>query len=419
MRGNTLRLVFVASLVVAACSSSADPSPNASPGSGEAIALGEGVDGDGIADEALPDRVTPPDAAGTDEAEIDQGSGEATGQGNVDGVTMVELLDRIPLPVYEAARGERLQSVEVELTDYNAASDLAGLDRPDASDQDAAFEWLVELTTAASDGSGFAIFPASFPDLNAARLADEVAAELGFSILNVDRAATITAFPQFFAVVEGANVQLSPDLVDLGGGLMSAGEGEDLAQNLDARTAARPFGEPLRLASSGGLVGASKSSSAVEAWLADGPSMLAVDEFAIAAEALDSAGSVTAYLVQADFSGLEFLAEEAAAVGFDGFASPFSTIGIGTTMIDGRGASAVVYVFADESAAATAAPVVEMLWRSAPLAGGDETMADYFDVQTVEQQGRAVLVTATVTEGISTLRTRNLFFRQEMVFTTN
>lgn len=421
MRGNTLKLVFVASLLAASCGSTSDPDPNAAPSSGEAISFGEGA-----GDEAQPDEVASDDAnseSSEGEPVEDEGAEapaeEPAAQLPPGSVSMLGLLERVPLSAYDLALADGPRSIEISLTDYNAASAMAGLDRPAASDADASIDWLIDLTTAPDDGSGFAIYPATFPDVQSAQFPEEVTAEFGFSVFDVDQVVTLNAGTFFFAAVAGETVELAPDLADLGGGIVSAGEVDDFVSDFEAITAARRIGVPIRFASRDGLVGASPSTPAVTQWLSGGPSLRSVEEFAIAAEALDSVSSVSGYLAQAEFSGLEFRPNEAADIGFTGFAQPYNTIGIGTTLIDGRGASAVVYVFADESAAAAGLPLLDTLWRSAPVSADGLTVADFFDVRSVEQNGRAVLVVATTDELTSTLTAANFFFRQELVFVTN
>lgn len=393
MRGKLVSLGLGASLLAAACSSAGAPVSKDPVDSGESVALAEG------ADAATPE----PDAG--------------AGQDVLSQSTLVDLLGRIPLAAYESS-AESSGSVEVHLTDIAAASELVGLDRPDSADLEAGLDWLVELTTFDTDESGYLVAAPTFPERNAAGQSEAIAAEIGFSVLDINTSATLTAHPIFFAAVEGETLRLSPDLIELGGGVVTAGEGEDFVQYFETGTVARPFGRPLRMATDGDVVVASVSTPLVEAWLANGPSMLDVESFALVASALDSAGSLSAYIVRSDFQNLDFLLDEQSerpAV----VTARFDTVGIGSVLVDGRGASVVAYVFADEASAAASVPELTVLWSSAPLNGSEATMADYFEVRSVEQQGRVVLVVARVAEGQTTNRALDLLFRSELVFTSS
>lgn len=392
MRGKLVSLGVGASLLAAACSSAGAPVSKTPVVSGEPVALTEGVD-------AAPSE--PSAGAGQD----------ASSQ-----TTLVDLLGRIPLAAYEAS-AESDGSVEVHLTDLSAASELVGLDRPDGADLEAGLDWLVELTTFDTDESGYLVAPPTFPERNAAGQSEAIAAEIGFSVFDIDTSATLTASPIFFAAVEGETLDLSPDLIELDGGMVTAGEGEDLAQDFETGTVARPFGRPLRMATNGDVVVASVSTPLVQAWLAGGPSMLDVDRFALVASALDSAGSLSAYIVQTDFQNLDFPLDEdperPALV-----SARFDTVGIGSILLDGRGAVVVAYLFDDEAAADASVPELTTLWSSAPLNGSEATMADYFGLKSVEQRGRVVLVVAPVSEGQTTNRALDMLFRRELVFTS-
>ncbi len=313
---------------------------------------------------------------------------------------MSDLLGQIPLASFDRAVAESGQ-VQIDLNDYDAASALAGLDRPDASDIEASLAWARDLTfmdPVDAGGTGFVINPPLFPEVRTLEDSPEVAAAFGFSFFDINRSAVLLAPPQLFAVVEG-DVALASDLSDLGDGVFSAGEGDDFVSDLSGPAAGRPLGRPLRLASNDGKVVASRSTPAVEEWLAGGPSMLDEPSFAAGVEALDSAGSVSAYLANAR-------------------ASDFEVLGIGVTMVDGQAANAIAYVFADDASAAAALPSLEANWRDGELVGFETPVSDFFTVRSVEQRGAVVLVVATVTDDNTTRRAIELFLRQEPLMTT-
>lgn len=434
MRGNReaagqrwTALALASALVLAACTSSGDGTPaEDSGGSATTTIVADDAAVDAQADsEAEVTQSSDTDGSDADSSDTQGGdteSGDTEGSeaesdqaGPATDASMTELLDRIPLDVYELATEE--STVQIELVDYLAVTELTGLPRPPATDAEAALDWLVAVSTNRAEPAGFAILPATFPDMGATSRPEEVAAELGFSALDIDQIAVLSALPLSFAVVSGESVQLAPTLVELGDGVVTAGEGEDFELSLDSITAARPFGAPIRLAERDGVIAASSSTPAIESFVAGTPSALDVPELALVVEALDSAGSVSALLLKSDFWRIDAEPDVSEALGFTPVSVPFNTIGIGMTTSGDRAAVAAAYVFADESSAAIAGPELEELWRSSPLLLQQGTLiSDWFDVNSVEVRGRAVLVIASVVEGSSTLRAPNMIFQRELVF---
>src|SRR5690606_35162533 len=165
--------------------------------------------------------------------------------------------------------------------------------------------------------------------------------------------------PATFAVVAGdLDGALRDDLPEVADGVVTAGEGEDLATDVANQTVARPLGMPLRLAERPGLVAASPGTTAVADWVA-GPerTMADHDELAAVAAALDDADVLATALATgssmalADALGETGSPEQVAALEADLGAvlppAPFRTVGIGWGVEDGAADVTIAYHFGD------------------------------------------------------------------------
>ncbi len=385
--------VVAAGLVLAACSGSA----------ANGLTSGAVTDGVGASDSDGATATTVPGASASDGRDPEPG-------------TLTSMLARIPLAAAEAAAEADTGMLQVSIVDVNAASVLAGLDRPSPSDVEASLEWLSTLTlgqTAGSGGSGFAITLPQFPDPSRAAFVDEVRTEIGFSIIDIDRSIALTALPVEFAVVEGSEIALAPTLSETDG-ILSAGTGEDYRIDVEARTAARPLGRPLRLATLDGLVAASRSTPLVEAWLAGGPTLADDPELSSVTAALDTAGTVDGHVFVDSFA--PFVGGEVPSMGLP---ARFGAVGIGTTAIDGRPASAMVYVFADEASAEASLGPLERAWREGMVETSAVPVSDLFTVSSAERIGRSVLIVATVSDEITSRRPLMLLIQRNPLFTND
>lgn len=422
MRRRIIGVFLSGALGVAACSGSSAESDapvsevtSAAPTSAppDTVSAAEPLPTDPVAPEPTTVDSVPPDTTGGTAPE--QPVGELTAVT----ASMSDLLATIPLAAYEVAvAGGR--TVQIDLIDLDVVAEAAGAERPPADDVAASLDWAFSVSvpdSPAEGGNGFGVMlPTFVPDPAALSRSEDVAAELGFSMFDIDRSATLFALDSSVAVFSGADLALSPDLVDVGGGIVSAGDGDDGAFDPAERTVARPLGRPLRFGVNGPDVVASLSTPVVQSWLDGGPTMTEQPKFASAAAAMDDVGVVSGFFLQSDFAGLFGDLDVPDAVVLS---QAFSVVGIGSSVIDGGAANVIVYVFDNDAAAAAVVPELDDAWRNGELVGVNQAASDLFDVRAVEQRGDAVVVTTLITDQATTTRALDILFRGDPIFANN
>lgn len=219
------------------------------------------------------------------------GCGDDTGGGGGSGSlgSLREAITEVPLEVLS-------EGALISWADVDAATEVAGLVRPPADDVDALVAWAMALSNDADS-----VVSVPFPEtvqLVRLRSVEEFAAELGWSLADVDAFIELHHPPARFFVAAGDLTTDGDGVSELGDGVVTAGEGDDLESALDAATAARPLGRPLRLAEADGLLAASLQTGPLETWLAgDGERLDAEPGIAAVAAALDRSGAVAAAVV--------------------------------------------------------------------------------------------------------------------------
>jgi hypothetical protein len=254
---------------------------------------------------------------------------------------------------------------QVSWGDLDAATELAGVERPSgAADAEAVQDWLRALL-ADPHGEVFVPLPNLLAGPRARGGQDEIDAELGWSLVDVHRFAEVHALPHVFFLGTGGLPLDGPGVEDLGDGVRTAGDGEDRAQDIDGRTAVRPLGAPIRLGSDSGVLAASDSTEAVERWLA-GEHRRLIDEdgWEAVGSALDDHGVVGAVLFPHRPAGLAWDAD---------------LIGMGWTRT-GEGPRAVLalHLIDPDQAGAAATALEEELRDGGDLRGRD--FAELFSV---------------------------------------
>ncbi len=317
------------------------------------------------------------------------GDGDDGGPASSRGL-VVEALGEIPASVLDEA--DRI--VQLHVGDLAVATELAGLERPGSSDdRDGFAAWLGPLT-GVGDSPVFVPLPVlhqpeSFGDGAA------VADELGWSLVDVDRFVEFDSPPVRFTVLRGDDVSPADGLAEDGDGVRSIGDGEDLASDIEARSAARPLGRPLRIRSDGDAVAVSLTTEAAQAWRGDGPTLADLPVLAGAAEALDEVGSVGAVLVRGDsFSVAGFaLAADVAEPGEGGpfVSSPFGVVGLGWYVEDDEPMVRIVYAFAEGGGDARVA-ATEELYERGTVASTGEPISDVLELRSIEAEGSIVAV---------------------------
>lgn len=338
------------------------------------------------------------------------------------------------LTILPSSEGDETQLIVT--ADLDAASEQSGLERPTSfDDKDAVKTWLDALSDVSSDDAeSAAVFVPFATSLQVAHLLgsflpfDE---EVGWSVLTAATFVERHSPPQTFMVVSG-DFESSPfpdDLPEVADGVVTAGDGEDLHRDLHDRTAARPLGDPLRMATQGPYVAAARTIDEVSAWL-DGSyeSVAEKADFTAVAKALDDAGVVSAALSSGASrslsgyakspQGLEQLTAElnlADAIPAD----PFTTVGIGWAAEDGEPVITVAIKFADEDAAGDSLPAFEQMFSNASTLLLATPLSELYTFQGAEADGSVAIVTLAPGEGApvssiyQALRTQDLPFLYE------
>lgn len=285
---------------------------------------------------------------------------DSSNQGADDG-SLLGLLGEVPASAVDGA-----EAVEIIFGDLEAATAGAGLERPDPADATAVRDWSAVITGVMSPVEPefrFVIPGDSLTPTSWVRL-DEMRAELGWTVGDLDQFVDVAALPSRFMVAtvrEGVEDSIGDAIGDADDGIWFLG-GEDFAVDVAGSTAARPIGESLRIAAGDGLLAVSRSTPPLAEWI-DGPEeSLADDEgLAAVAGALDDAGAYTAMILDgtdhsiAGALGATAGPERTAAIldelG-DGLPEPFGTVGYGLSTDDDAVTTAtIVYRFASEEAA--------------------------------------------------------------------
>lgn len=301
------------------------------------------------------------------------------------------------------------EPLTVVTADLDAATAQAGIQRPTTlDDQDALVTWLYPLGGVPIDGAEpapvFVPFAMGFRVenlLNSTMLPfDE---EVGWSVLDAETFAERQTLPALFTVVAGDfdSSTFPYDLVEVADGVVTAGEGDDFAQDLLNQTAARPLGIPLRMALEAPYLAAARSTDEISAWLDGSTETLAGDvELSAVAGALDDAGVVAAVLTSGltrslgdqvtSAAALEKLKSElAGAIPTD----PFTTVGIGWAAEDGEPVITVAYKFATDEAASDAVPGFEKMFAEAPSIVSSTPLSELYSLQEAKNDGSVTILT--------------------------
>lgn len=336
----------------------------------------------------------------------DDGGGEGLGEG--DDYSVAGALAELPASLDNG-------DVEIMTSDLNAASETAGLERPDdAGDVDALIDWVNPLTggPVGDQGDQVAYVPVAhvFNLPRGVQGMGEFHDELGWSLVDADSFVEYSLPPARFSVVSGPydDETLSDDLIELDGGILTNNEGEDGEQDLEGRSAVDDLGRPVRLARDGDRIASSLQTPTVEEWI-DGPDeTLADDEDLVAvADILDEADVFSAYLVRREsgFSSsvlirdlaqdrdevVDALGERLEEMGLP--PSPFDTVGIGWGADDEGAVITIAYQHDSEEAASENADALEELLTEGLSIQSDRRLSDLYDLVAVETDATIAIVT--------------------------
>ncbi|RLE18236.1 MAG: hypothetical protein DRJ50_13225 [Actinobacteria bacterium] len=333
--------------------------------------------------------------SGSDSGDDSSGSADAFGSGAA--FSIESALDEIPAAAANSADGD----YSIEITDLLAAGELVGAERPTGStDREAVFNWLGPIT-GLEESALYVPVPQEL--LGDMEQIGEYREEVGFAVSDVDASVSLRAVPGSLVVLAG-DLEVAASLED-SGGVFTLGEGEDFEVDIDNRTAARQLGQPLRLSTSDGLVAMSASTDVVTSWADPDSERLSADVDLLAvARALDDRSVVGARIVRGDFAWSDDSDDSggSAAELIEGqlpIRAPFDTIGLGWGVTDGAAAITVVYVFADEAAAAAASAEIETALSTAESLVFRGPISDIVVLGEVAAQGSLVVATLTLPTG--------------------
>lgn len=291
-------------------------------------------------------------------------------------------------------------SYPIAVGDLEAGAQALGLETPETAEEKR--DWMTALGVARPDSAVTFLLPRDLSSETG--MVEEP--ELGFDITQVSSWAEVGIRPDA-QVLSGDFDEgtLSPDLIDLGEGVLSAGEGEDGYSSLEGRTPLRPIGQPLRVGQDGDRIVLSGNTRTVQNWLTGQGPTLAQDEAVLeTADQLDALGAISGYfLVQPGggsgieallgSSGTPELAEQLLAEMEQwAITQPFGVVAIGTAVDGAAARDIVVYHFGSESAAKDAAEQVERAWTEGKYQQGDPVTEMFTLVETAAQGSTVVAV---------------------------
>lgn len=326
------------------------------------------------------------------------GSGSRTDLEWGQGFSVLGALGQLPV---DEESGQPLP--EVYVGDVAAATELVGAERAPIDDLDALAAWQNAITFGGErTDDGFDAARAFVPyegllGHHLSRLAsiEEIDAEFGWSIVDVDRFAVAERPPFTFTVVGGS---VGPDTFDRGeardheDGIVAVGEGDDFQSNLQGATAGRPLGRPWRMAADDGMLVASTSTPLVRAWLDGERTYADIPEWERVARHLDDAQVHAAVLARGStLSVFDMVFSEDLPDTFPTIEETFSVLGFGWTVSDDRPELVIVHHFLTDDTAAEGAEQVELVAREGLILSQARPVADILVLESVDVDGAVVV----------------------------
>lgn len=256
------------------------------------------------------------------------------------------------------------------------------------------------------------------------QFATEILDDTGVDLGAIEHVVTASALPSEIVVTSGDLTLDGGSLTDLGGGLLSAGEGDDFSTDMGAAGGWRRIGQPVRFAERDGAVAWSTSTPLVESWL-DGSGGSLGDDAAYAAlgAALDAKSAIGAVISESDFGAAGLLPRTASPAEVERFAEmlpqiePFSIAAVGIAPGGEFGARPLaVYVFADDDAANEAVGPIGELWAGGVSAATAQPFSDIVSVVAVDSIGPTVVVELDPVGAGGVVATVNMLARADIVF---
>ncbi len=301
------------------------------------------------------------------------------------------MLAEIPIADFDT------ESIRIEGMDLDRVAALAGTTRNDSA------TWLplfIDQEVSAATGLWL---------LHGLAQPDELANEFGISFTDVQRYLSADQFlgsstpePLSLPLDVFKVAQLPEELTSAASddGIVNVGAGEDGERQIDARTAVRLLGRPLRLGidQQRSMVSVSLSTPYTLAWLNSATATL-LDEpdLAEAAAILDRDDELyTAWIHRYDRSATRWAESDRALLEDTErpITEDFSTIAAGFSGVGDSQRTTIVYVFTDDDAAASSVEPIAALYSAETILDDDLTVGDVLSVESVVASGRTVVVRA-------------------------
>ncbi len=321
--------------------------------------------------------------------------------------------------------GER-GDLQIVVTDISRASDLLGLEPP-APDRSAdsiregagALQGFPGPDAARTPLSVF--LPGLLGESGTWLAPEKVEADTGMSPGAIESLVTADATPISFAVTRGA-LEVAPSLADLGDGVVTVGDGEDLEPNVEATSEWRALGRPVRLAQRDGAVAWSLSTPLTRDWAGGvDQSLAAVEQFAQAARALDDRDVVSAILIESSFIADGRAPQTASPAEIEEYlatipdVAPFSLVAVGVAVTADEPRSIVVYAFGSEGAAEGAVEPLRDAWANSTDRDG-RPVSVRFTIDAIVAEGSLVVLELSLGVDSSTTTPAQMVFARETVF---
>lgn len=226
-----------------------------------------------------------------------------------------------------------------------------------------------------------------------------------------------------FTVVAG---ELADDtlhhLPEVGDGVRTVGEGEDLFVDLTQTSAVSRIGQPVRMGQADGKLALGARTPAVEGWLTGSGASLADDpELRALAEALDGHDVVSAMLYPGEegaFAHLALPAGGARAPDVDFLpAVPFTAIAVGWTVEDDRPRMVVAYHYPNADVAGEAVEDLRTMFEEGhTLHHQNSPLSDWVDLVELTAQGSVAVATLDAVEAQAPHRLPHLLMSRDVPF---
>ena len=296
----------------------------------------------------------------------------------------------------------------VHTADLTAATERAGLERPEEPGPGVGSSWIDLLSGAPAldpwpQGSGERVplfVPTPQVTIPRPQTAYEEFAEVaGWSLVDVDSFVEYSTPPRSLTVLagefDGSTLAHLPEVTD---GVHTVGEGADTEIYGEQRSAVNELGQPVRMVQDEGRLAVSAHTDLVQGWSAGHEESLAEhEELAALATALDDADVVSAMLsVGHDHtlaaSGAPPEVLEQLQSRLDLPEEHFAAVAVGWSAEDGQSVITIAHHFASADSAAAAAGQLEAVYTDGLMLSG-EALSDLVELVEISTDGPVVVAT--------------------------